>query len=361
MFSIPRIAVFCAAGALIACQNGTPSKAPPKSEPSATIPKGAEAAAPGAARLPADHVVAKWNGGQLTYGELRSKRQSRFDALETKYKQEVYQLEQAELEGHISDMLIEQEAKKANMEPEAFVEKVAGSEKVTDEEARAFFDENLKNQGVQFELVRERIVQVLEAKKKQENVQAMLERVRKEAAVETDLPEPPAAVAKFDLEGRPSKGPASAKVTIVEFSDFECPYCSRAVPGVDALLEKYKDDLQVYFLHFPLSFHKRAIPAAVASMCAHRQDKFWPMHDKIFETARDLSDERFLAHAKAIGLDEGKFKACLEDKSIEKMIRADMEQGAAAGVQGTPSFFVNGVQHQGIPTVEVIEKALRDS
>ncbi len=348
----------CAAGALFACQNATPAKAPPKSGPSATIPKPADSSADG--RLPGDTVVATWKGGKMTYAELRAQHPARFDALTNKYMQELYQLEQQELEGQIIDMLLEQEAKKEGLEPEAYVEKVAGDAKPTDEDAKKFFQENLADKGLQFELVRERILQVLAQQVKQERVQEMIERLKTDAEVKMDLPAPPAAVAKFDLAGRPAKGPDNAKVTIVEFSDFECPYCSRAVPGVNALLDKYKNDVKVVFLQFPLSFHKRAMPAAVASLCAHKEGKFWEMHDKIFENQGDLSDGKFVAHAKELGLEEAKFKSCLEDKAVEAKVREDMEQAMAAGVQGTPSFFVNGVQHQGVPTVDAIEKALRD-
>lgn len=357
MHSWYTMTALCAAGALFACQNATPAKAPPKSGPSATIPPSADSSA---GRLPGETVVATWKGGQMTYAELRKQHPARFDALTNKYMQDLYQLEQQELEGQIIDMLLEQEAKKEGLEAEAYVEKIAGEAKPTDEDAKKFFAENLEGKGLQFELVRERILQVLEQQVKQERVTAMIERLKTEAEVKMDLPAPPQAVAKFDLANRPAKGPDDAKVTIVEFSDFECPYCSRAVPSVDALLDKYKDQIKVVFLHFPLSFHKRAMPAAIASMCAHKDGKFWEMHDKIFENQGDLTDAKFAEHAKAIGLDEGKFKSCLEDKTVEAQVRADMEQATTAGVQGTPSFFVNGVQHQGVPTVDAIEKALRD-
>ncbi|MEQ8278450.1 MAG: thioredoxin domain-containing protein [Deltaproteobacteria bacterium] len=357
MHSWFKTTILCAAGALFACQNATPAKAPPKSGPSATIPKGAE----DEGRLPGDTVVATWNGGKMTYAELLAQHPARFKAIRNKYQQDLYELEQQELEGQIIDMLIEQEAKKEGMKPEPWIEKIAGDAKPTDEDAKKFYEENLKDKGMQFELVRERILQVLEQQVKGERVRAKIEELKKNANVKMDLPAPKAAVAEFDLAGAPVKGPADAKVTIVEFSDFECPYCSRAVPGVEALLDKYKGKVRVAFLHFPLSFHQRAMPAAIASMCAHREGKFWEMHDKIFDNQGELTDAKFAEHAAAIGLDAGKFKACLGDAEIEKKIRADMEQAMTGGVQGTPSFFVNGVKTQGVPTVDAIEKALAGS
>lgn len=356
-----RHSVWCLAALLLACQNAGPGNKPAKKDPGIKSPQ--QAAAPAAAdgRLPADTVVATWKGGQLTYGDLTDKAKDQFAQLKRKYVQDVYQLEQQAVQGTVSDMLIEAEAKRLGKEPEKYLEGVAGNEKPTEGEARAFFDQNLAQRGMQFEMVRDRLMQMLEQKKQSEKVQAELERLRKEAGVKVTLPAPEQVKAQFQLAGRPFKGPENAKVTLVEFSDFECPYCSRAVPGVDALLEKYKQDMKVYFLHFPLSFHKRAMPAAIASECAHQQGKFWEMHDKIFENQSSLSDEAFMKHATALNLDATKFKACLANPAMKKRVEDDMAMGSAAGVQGTPSFYVNGIQHQGIPTADVIEQALKGS
>lgn len=121
----------------------------------------------------------------------------------------------------------------------------------------------------------------------------------------------------------------------------------------------YPDDVKVYFLHYPLSFHQKAMPAAIASECAHKQGKFWEMHDELFAAQQNLGDEHFLNAAKTKGLDLVAFESCLKDPAVGATIKRDMAQGEAAGVQGTPSFYINGVRYeQGVPTVDAVRAAL---
>ncbi len=144
-----------------------------------------------------------------------------------------------------------------------------------------------------------------------------------------------------------AKGPKDAKVTIVEFSDFQCPFCSRSTGLINDLLKAYPDDLQVVYKNFPLSFHKQAMPAAKAAIAAGKQGKFWEMHDMIFENYRTLADDKYPEYAEAIGIDVVQFKADMEDKSTQDLISAEMRQASKAGVRGTPTFFINGKKPQG--------------
>jgi len=146
-------------------------------------------------------------------------------------------------------------------------------------------------------------------------------------------------------------GPVNAKVTLLEYSDFECPYCLRHFDTVKQIVKAYPKDVRVVFRHFPLSFHANAQKAAEASECAAAQGKFWEMHDKIFEAnrAQKMGVDAWKQAAKDLGLDSAKFDKCLDSGETAKRISEDQTEGAGAGVAGTPATFVNG---------ELIEGAL---
>lgn len=152
-------------------------------------------------------------------------------------------------------------------------------------------------------------------------------------------PEKVAMMAKNDA---PSFGPADAKVTIVEFSDFQCPYCSRAADVAHKVKEKYSEKVRFVFRQFPLSFHQNAHGAAEAAMAANAQGKFWEMHDIMFKNQGALDRANLEKHAAAIGLDIDKFKAALDNKEFAAAVDADVKMGGEVAVQGTPSMFLNG-------------------
>ena len=155
-----------------------------------------------------------------------------------------------------------------------------------------------------------------------------------------------AVVQTFDLAGLPTRGPASAKVQIVEFSDFQCPFCSRVGPVVDEVLKAYGNDASLTFVQFPLAFHQQAASAAKAALAAHAQGKFWEMHDKLFANQKELAPEKYEGWAKEIGLDVEKWKAAMADPQLDEAVKAQMEQGTKAGVGGTPTVFINGRKFQ---------------
>ncbi len=149
------------------------------------------------------------------------------------------------------------------------------------------------------------------------------------------------------VEGSPFKGPKDAKVTVVEYSDFECPYCSRGKDTMEQVLKAYPKDVKVVFKHLPLGFHRNAKPAARASMAAHEQGKFWEMHDALFSNQKGLGDDFYFATAKEIGLDVEKFKKDYASGKYDKQIEADSSFANKNGINGTPGFFVNGVKVTG--------------
>jgi protein-disulfide isomerase len=142
---------------------------------------------------------------------------------------------------------------------------------------------------------------------------------------------------------RPSKGPANAPVTLVEYSDFECPYCRQVVPSLQQVMSKYADKVRVEYRQFPLtSIHPNAMGAAHASLCANEQGKFWEMHDLMFEEQKELSLPQLKEKAGRLGLDQSAFDACMDSNEYAEVIQEDLRSGSLAGVSGTPAMFVNG-------------------
>jgi len=156
----------------------------------------------------------------------------------------------------------------------------------------------------------------------------------------------PAADQKFEVQvgGAPVRGPKNAPVTIVEFSDFQCPFCGRVEPTLNQIMDAYKGKVRIAWKNQPLSFHPNAMPAAEAAMAAYEQgnDKFWAMHDKLFEKQGELSPALYEQAAAEIGLNVGRWKAALEQHAAQSTIQADMTAGSAVGANGTPTFFING-------------------
>jgi protein-disulfide isomerase len=157
-------------------------------------------------------------------------------------------------------------------------------------------------------------------------------------------PPTPAAPAEFkDLEGRPALGPENAQITLVEFSDFHCPFCKRVSPTIEQLMKTYEGKIRRVWRHNPLAMHQGAGRTHEASECAHEQGKFWEYHDKIFAgalTSRD--DAGFNALAQAIGLDTKQFAQCLQDGKYKDLVQKEVEAGKQVGVRGTPAIFING-------------------
>ena len=163
---------------------------------------------------------------------------------------------------------------------------------------------------------------------------------------------------KIETAGAPALGPADAKITVVEFSDFECPYCAKAVENMRTIQAAYPGKIRLIYKQFPLAMHPHAQLAATASLAAQSQGKFWEMHNELFAHARQLNRQNILVWAKAIGLDMDKFAADLDSGKFAKTIERDTSDGEAAGVMGTPAFFINGKLFNGPMELAVVKPIL---
>ncbi len=152
-----------------------------------------------------------------------------------------------------------------------------------------------------------------------------------------------------------------AKVVLVEYSDFECPFCERHHPSMQQALDEYGDDVAWVYRHFPLSFHPQAYPSALASECAAEQGKFWEYGDELFANQALLGDDYYLELAGDLGLNVGQFTDCYETEKYADIIDADQASGALAGVNGTPATFVNGVLVSGAVPYSTLQDAIEEA
>ena len=168
--------------------------------------------------------------------------------------------------------------------------------------------------------------------------------------------------ARIEVEAiGPSKGSADAPITLVEFSDFECPFCVRVLPTLDQVQEKYGDQVRIVYRQFPLNaIHPNAQLSAEASLCADAQGKFWEMHDAIFEARGKADAEGLKAMAVDLGMDPEVFNGCLDSREFRGQVEADLEAGRQAGVTGTPALFINGRFLSGAQPFNVVSKVIDD-
>jgi len=199
------------------------------------------------------------------------------------------------------------------------------------------------------------IVASIKAGKSEQDALADVEASRFAHPPEHKLLEDPIAI---PTAGAPMTGPADAPITLVEFSDFQCPYCTLATPQLQAVLKAYPTQVRLIFKEFPLDIHSQAAFAAAAAVAAQKQGKFWPMHDALFASHADLRRATVLAIASAIGLDVKRFEADVDSIEVRKAVARDMEDGSNVGVMSTPTLFIDGQHYNGMIKLDVLKPIL---
>jgi protein-disulfide isomerase len=307
--------------------------------------------------------VAKIGDSSITGKELDEFAKAELRKLENQYEEQKYQIRHQALENMVNKRLVDEKAKKAGKSPEDYVksevaDKIAAP---TDAEIQEFYDKT-KASGRQLpplDQIKEPITNYLKQQKSQGVSQAFYDGLRKEAKVEITLPayQPPRVT--VDAKG-PSKGPDNAPITIVEFSDYECPYCSRAETVVQEVLKEYPGKIRLVYRDLPLPMHPHAPKASEAAHCAGDQGKYWEMHAKLFENQHSLDISNLKEYAKGLGLDAGKFDKCLDSGEKAKVVEESRKAGEELGVNGTPAFFINGIMINGAQPVQAF-KSIIDS
>jgi len=231
------------------------------------------------------------------------------------------------------DYLLSQAAQQQKLSVDDYIKKESsGKSGVTDADAKKFYDQNKTPQWPPYAQAKPQLMPML-------NRQAMLDRLRKNEPVKILLEPKRMAV---DSSGHPSIGPKDAPITIVEFTDFQCPYCKASEATVKQVQAKYGNKVRLVHMDFPLSFHAHAMDAANAARCANDQNKFWPYRDSVFANQGKLTPTDLKAAAKTLGMNTTQFNECFDKGKHIEEIKKDQLAGEQVGVDGTPGFFIDG-------------------
>jgi len=312
-------------------------------------------------------AVATVNGQPITDEELQREAAPELQRLEDKrlqflagHEREKQKAVEDALTEIVNGKLLDAEAKKRGISIDDLVsQEVQDKVTVPDEnEIRAFYDANKSRINGSFIETALDIRNYLVEERRDQAFSSLLSKLRKDYGYRSML-EP--IRLKVVTEGHPAKGPATAPVTIVEFSDFECPYCGGLYPTLKQIEGNYKDKIRIVYRQFPLNaIHPRAQKAAEASLCANEQGKFWQLHDAMFTDQQKLTVDDLKAKAAALSLDMAAFGSCLDSGKHAEAIRESIVEGSKAGVDGTPALFINGRYLGGNQPYAEIEKVIED-
>jgi protein-disulfide isomerase len=315
-------------------------------------------AAQPARRQAANEVVATVGSDSITLAEVDDKALDQVSPGGVKLSQALYDARRAALDDLIAARLIDGAAKAQGIDRSALIEKEITSKvsAVTEPEIAAWYQANQgRVQGASLDQVRQPIRSYLTQQRMQDVRERYLDTLRQKTAV-TVMLEPPRQ--KVASANSPSKGSASAPIEMIEFSDFQCPFCQRANPTVDQVLKTYGDRVRFVYRHYPLPNHPNARPAAEAAACAADQGKFWPYHDRLFANPSKLGDADLKQAAAELGLNATQFNSCVDSHKFRAQIDADLRAGEEAGVNGTPAFFINGRSISGAQPYDVFKKII---
>ena len=278
-------------------------------------------------------------------------------------KKREYDLRMDRLNKLLVEELIGAEAKKNNSSLDEFINKkiVGGEVKISDNDYKKFVAEKHIPDSQINPQIKERIMAYLQTMKKQEQITDYITKLTKGNPVEVYFTKPKMQV-EVEVGEAPVFGKSSAPVTIVEYSDFQCPFCSRGAETVNEVKKKYGNKVRIAFKHFPLPMHHDAKPAAEASMCVNEQgsNQFWKFHDLAFKNQDKLDQASLEKYAKESGADVKKYGECVKSGKYSDYVTKDMENGEKIGVKSTPTFFVNGQILSGALPIETFSEAIDD-
>jgi protein-disulfide isomerase len=304
-------------------------------------------------------TVATVGDHKITAKELDAKVQPQIDQMHAMLEKRVTQLiadktsdlKRQTLESMTDDYLVDQAAQHDKLSvPDYLKKEFSGKDAVTDAQAKAFYDKNKGAGTAPFDQIKPQLLQMM-------NRQALLERLRKDQPVKILL-EPKRVV--VDSSGHPALGAKDAPVTIVEFTDFQCPFCKASEATLKQLRDKYGDKIRLVHMDFPLPFHSHSLDAAKAARCANDQGKFWQFHDSLFANQGKLAPADLKTTAKTLGMNSTKFDACFDNAKYDSQIKADQAAGEKIGVDGTPAFFIDGRPLTGAQPTPKFEELIDD-
>ncbi len=294
-------------------------------------------AAASAPPLAASPLVATSTGFQITQADLEAYIQAH-----PKLARQLYDVRHAALDELTLDRLVDEQAAKANVPSEAWIRAEVDRRVVapSEQELKTFFETRVAAEHPEARAadLMPRIKEHLLNERRQEALRLVLDDLKARARLELLLPPPRVKIA---ADG-PSKGSRDAPVTIVEFSDYQCPYCQRQEEALKQIVAKYPGQVRLVVMDFPLDMHPDARRSAKAAVCADQQGHFWEMHDRMFANQGALDEDELKRDASQLGLDGPRFAACLNSPEAEQRVAQSQREGEEAGVDGTPALFLNG-------------------
>ena len=298
-------------------------------------------------------IVAKVGERKITAAELDKAAEKDLMPVAT----QIYKAKKQRLDQMIEDELYSQEAKRQGKSVEDIKKEVsAPTATISDDAIEVYFDSNqARFSGKTLDQAKEEIRRTLISQKAGKSKNQFLSDLKKTYPTEIYLQEPKV---ELDISGQPVRGPQNAKVTIVEFSDFQCPFCKRFKATVDQLVKEYPNDVKHVYRNLPLAFHSNAMPAARGAICANRQGKFWEFRDVLFENATALEEANLRKYAEQAKLDLTQYDACLKDPAVDKQVDADLAYAQQVGASGTPTSFINGVLFSGARPYEELKRVV---
>jgi len=298
-------------------------------------------------------VIAEIDGVPLTLSQFDSQRPSAlFQARNT-----FYEAEKKAVQEYIDDLLLERQAKKENLSVDQLLEKHVNSTiaKDPDDGALKIYFEGLDSKET-FEEAKPKIVEFIRQRRIAKAKAAYMQAIKSQSTIQFRLEAPRL---EMTLKDNHVRGPAGAPVTLVEFADYECPYCQQAQPIVDRLEAEYKGKIAFVYKDYPLPMHPHAQKAAEAARCAGVQGKYWEYHDALL-TKKGLEINEMKADAAELGLNSAAFDKCLDSGEQAGPVRASYDEATQKGIEGTPSFFLNGRFLNGMPTYEAMRQAIEE-
>lgn len=300
----------------------------------------APASAPPASAAERARVLATVNGEQITAEDV----ENALRPLVFNVQEQVYNLRQQEVNLKINDALLEQEAQKRKVTTNALLdaEVTAKVKPVTEADARAFYDQNKERLNGGYEQLKPQLLQFLQERETRNAQLAFADQLRSAAAIQTFLTAPAPPVYNIATDDQPARGVATAPVTVIEFTDYQCPSCAAAQPIVDGVLKEYEGRVRLVVRDFPLEMHADAFKAAEAAEAAREQGKYWEYVALMMRNQSALSVPKLKEYAGQLSLDRAKFDAALDSGRFSDKVQRDMRDGMRLGVTGTPTLFVNG-------------------
>jgi protein-disulfide isomerase len=292
-------------------------------------------------------VLATVGNDKITMADVQARSGDELTRIETQYLQTRSTIIDRALKDILRERVIDAEAAKQGKSYEQLVADEAGiGINPTDEDIAKWYQENTARTGGRpLESIKAQIAELLRNERRTAAEAQLQARLTKERKVEVKFQ--PYRLT-FNNGNAPSLGPENAPVTLVEFSDFQCPFCNRFAPTLKQVREKYGDKVRVVYRQYPIpSLHPFAFMAAEASLCANEQGKFWPLHDAMFANQTKLAVADIKKKAVELGMDQKKFDSCVDSGRFVEQVQSDMAAGVKVGITGTPAVFVNGIELKG--------------